>query len=145
MAKPITKQYPISQEQLYMLALDAAINVNFTIENKDEQNFCFTVKTGFNMYSVSGSRGNVICNEITQDKAEIVFGGATAGSTAGNLLTGQVFMLGGAKPIAKKMIKYMEKKIANGEIPKVKTKKCPFCSEKIKVDAKICMYCKKDV
>jgi len=145
MSKPIKKQYNIPQEQLYLLAIEAANEANFTIKNRNDDNFAFVVETGFNMRSVTGTVGNVIINNITEDKSEIVFGGGTAKSSTGNIIAGQVLVIGGVKPIAKKMIKIIDKKIKKGEIPKPLTKKCQYCGERIKIEAKVCRYCGREL
>ena len=145
MGKPITREYTLALEQLYQLALDAATSARYLIKERNDENFSFVVETGINWRSISGTVASVSIRALSGNKSEITFGGGQARSSAGNLLAGQIGVIGGAVPIAKKMLGEIDSKVKKGDIPKPQTKKCPFCAEIIKVEAKVCKHCGREL
>jgi hypothetical protein len=145
LASQITKTYPISQEQLYSLAVEAALAVRYVVRERNDDNFTFTVETGINWRSVTGTVGNISVRSVDDSTAEIAFGGGQARSSAGNILLGQIGVIGGVHPIANKILAQIDERVSKGQVPEKKTKLCPYCAEVIKVQAVICKHCGKNV
>ena len=108
--KIIEKEYSIKTDQLYMLAVDAIMKLQYAVMQQSKVDGFINFKTGMTLTSWSGLSIGAIISESSVG-SKISFGGCATDASK------QVFVIGGAKPVADKVTKLIDVRIKKGDIP----------------------------